>query len=103
MIDDLADFFDCDEFAVQVTLLFANGKRRTVNAIFDDPYFNTDIGEYVLDTTEPRITAASKDIADLHWRADLVQIKGETFNVVTEPQHDGTGVAVVKLARQVNM
>lgn len=102
MIEDLSDFLNCDEFAVPVTLLFANGRRRTINAIFDDPYFNTELGSYDFDTSEPRLTAASKDVAGLKWR-EHVLIKGEMFDVVTEVQHDGTGVAMVKLARQVNM
>jgi len=97
--EDLTEFFD--DFAVKATLVLANGRRREIQCIYDDPYLNADLGEYVVDTSEPRITARTQDIAGLTFRDSQVIVQGETFDVVTQPQHDGTGISVVKLARQV--
>lgn len=100
--ENLDDFFETDTnggFAFPAVIHSQNGWTRTINAIFDDPYFNSQIGEYEADTSSPRITAKEIDVSGV-LRGDTIVIAGETFDVLTSPQQDGTGTAVVTMARQ---
>lgn len=100
--ENLDDFFDVDTnggFAFPAVLQFQEGGTRTINAIFDDPYFNAQIGEYEADTSSPRLTAKESDLAGL-LRGDVITVAGETFDVLDSPEQDGTGTAVIRLARQ---
>lgn len=100
--ENLDDFFDLDTdggFSFPAVLQSQKGWTRTINAIFDDPYFNAQIGEYEADTSSPRLTAKESDLFGL-LRGDVVTIAGETFDVLDSPEQDGTGTAVIRLARQ---
>lgn len=100
--ENLDDFFDLDTdggFAFPAVLQSQKGWTRTINAIFDDPYFNAQIGEYEADTSNPRLTAKEYDLAGL-LRGDTIIVAGETFDVLDSPEQDGTGTAVIRLARQ---
>lgn len=100
--ENLDAFFDLDTnggFAFPAVLQSQKGWTRTINAIFDDPYFNAQIGEYEADTSSPRLTAKESDLAGL-LRGDTIIVAGETFDVLDSPEQDGTGTAVIRLARQ---
>jgi hypothetical protein len=95
--DNLDAFLDPADFAGSVLLQLADGSSRTVQAIFDEPYLNAQLGEYEPDTTQPRITAKAIDLAGLA-RGDLATVDGTTYDVMGAPQPDGTGMAVLPLA-----
>ena|ERR1035437_2272089 len=95
LTDDLPDFFL--DFGVLVTLNFVDGTHRTITAIFDAPALNTQLGTYDLDTNEFQIRARTTDVVGLKWRQDSVTYAGQTYDVSLSPQHDGTGISVVKL------
>lgn len=100
--ENLDDFFDLDTnggFAFSAVLQSQKGWTRTINAIFDDPYFNSQLGEYEADTSSPRLTAKEVDLAGL-LRGDTIIVAGENFDVLDSPEQDGTGTAVIRLARQ---
>lgn len=97
--DDLDAFLNADEFAVHATVRLQEGGTRIVRGIFDDPYLNAQLGEYEADTSEPRISGKETDLAGVR-RGDVVTVAGETFDVMTSPQPDGTGWALVTMARQ---
>lgn len=100
--EKLDDFFGLDTnggFSFPAVIHSQNGWTRTINVIFDDPYFNSQIGEYEADTSNPRITAKESDVVGI-LRNDTIIVAGETFDVLTSPQQDGTGTAVVTMARQ---
>lgn len=100
--ENLDDFFDLDTnggFSFPAVLQSQKGWTRTINAIFDDPYFNAQIGEYEADMSSPRLTAKESDLAGL-LRGDVITVAGETFDVLDSPEQDGTGTAVIRLARQ---
>lgn len=67
--ENLDIFLDTDDFAIRATLRLQDGRERVVRAIFDDPYLNAELGEYELDTTQPRLTCKWTDV---HDRATLV-------------------------------
>lgn len=97
--DDLGAFLEPDEFATVATVTPQGGVPRSVTGIFDETFLNADLGEYDLDGTRPRFTATEADLAGLD-RGDVAVIDGATFVVLTAPQTDGTGMAVLELARQ---
>ena len=97
--EDLTAFLQTDEFADTVVVTLQDGRTLSVVGIFDDPYLNAQLGEYELDTTRPRLTCRAGDVVEV-GRGDTVTIDGETFDVMTSPQPDGTGMAVLDLARR---
>ncbi|WP_334061741.1 head-tail joining protein [Limimaricola cinnabarinus] len=99
--DDLGAFLQPDEFATVATVTPQGGVSRSVTGIFDEAFLDTAIGEYDLDTTRPRFTGREADLAGL-GRGDVAVIDGATFVVLTSPQTDGTGMAVLELARQAS-
>lgn len=98
--DRLDNFLQPNDFAVTAIVTMQAGGTRTVRGIFDAPYLNADLGEYDADLDEPRFTCKFSDVAGIK-RGDYLTIPGETsqFDVLREPMADGTGMAVLRLAR----
>lgn len=97
--ENLDTFLDTDDFATRVTVRLQSGDVREVRGIFDDPYLNAELGEYELDTTQPRLTCKWVDVRDV-LRGDVVEVEGRAYDVVTNAQPDGTGLALLALAVQ---
>jgi hypothetical protein len=97
--ETLDDFLSPDEFGIAATVSLQGGATREVVGIFDDAFMNAELGEYELDTTQPRLLVKAIDAAGIA-RGDEVTIDGETFDVLTSPQGDGTGWATLVMARR---
>lgn len=97
--DDLDAFVDTADFAVVATITPHGGSPRQVNCIFDDPYLNAQLGEYEWDGGLPRIMAKETDFAGM-TRTDSVVVNGKQYHALTNPQQDGTGMAVLTLSEQ---
>lgn len=97
--ENLDIFLDTDDFAIRATLRLQDGGERVVVGIFDDPYLNAEAGEYELDTSQPRLTGRWADVQDV-TRGDTVEVGGRVYDVVTDAQPDGTGMAMLALAAQ---
>lgn len=96
--EDLNVFFD--EFADIATINLADETViENVKCIYDDPYFNAQLGEYDMDTSRPRITCKMSDVTNVS-RGDTLTIKSKTYDILTSPQGDGTGLAMLDLAPQ---
>lgn len=95
--EDLDAFLDVAEFAASICIRLQAGGTRQVSGIFDDPYLNADLGEYDMDTSRPRVTCKEADVVDV-TRGDIVVIDGREYDVMTGPQSDGTGMALLDLA-----
>ncbi|MGS4948073.1 head-tail joining protein [Meridianimarinicoccus sp. RP-17] len=95
--DDLSVFLDTGDFAIEARITLRDGSHRDVSAIFDDPFLEAELGEYRLDTSQPRLTCRESDVFDIQ-RGDIVQVGSRIFDVMTGAQADGTGMATVKLA-----
>lgn len=96
--DNLDAFLQADDFAIEATVTPQGGVSRVVSGIFDEPYLNTQIGEFELDASQPRLTCKAADVENLGAR-DAVEIEGQRYLLLTGPQFDGTGMAVLSLAR----
>lgn len=98
--ENLDDFLATDTdggFATPAVLLFAAGQQKTVSVIFDDPYFNAQLGEYDAESSQPRILGKLQDLAHVR-RGDVVSVGGKNYDVMTSALPDGTGMATVMLA-----
>jgi hypothetical protein len=99
--ENLDDFLQTDDdggFAQSAVVTFQDGTTRTITVLFDDPYLNAQLGEYEADTSEPRISGKESDMVGIS-KYDRVTVAGETFDVYASPEADGTGWALVRLAR----
>jgi len=97
----LDDFLSEDDFAVRAVFIPEGGKgvpRNPVTVIFDEPYYNAEMGEYDMATGEPRVTCKASDVAGLK-KHDACMIDGVRFVLDHDPYPDGTGMATVKLSR----
>jgi len=93
--ENLSVFFNVRGFAVYARIRVGRRTRR-IKVIFDEPYLNPQLGEYDMETREPRFTCKESDVRGLA-RGDTVDVHGKTFDVLAvEP--DGTGIAIVRLA-----
>jgi hypothetical protein len=100
--ENLDDFLQTDDdggFAIPAVITFRNGSTRQLNVISDDLYLNAQLGEYEADTSEPRVSGKEADMVGV-VRGCQVTVGGETFAVMSSPQGDGTGWAMIKLARE---
>ena len=97
--DDLNAFISTEEFAVTATVRLQGGGTRVITGIFDDPHLNAELGEYEADISRPRFTCKESDAINV-LREDVVEINGLTYDIITSAQPDGTGMALLELARQ---
>ena len=97
--EDLNEFLSTDDFAVNGVIHLENGTTRSVNGIFDDPYQGAQMGQYERDQVRPSFEFKQSDAGGIH-RGDWIVIGGETYDVMTTPQRDGTGMAKLELAKR---
>lgn len=105
--EELDQFLAPEDFAVEARIEFQDGsKPRTVYGIFDDPYMNTELGEFDMDTSKPRLLAKVSDFAGVGRGEQVVIVERDrrgfvvtekTYDVVTGPQSTGDGMAILAL------
>lgn len=95
--EDLDEFLSVDDFATVARFVTEAGDQQVIG-IFDEPYFNVELGEYDMATGEPRFTCNEADVLGVR-RNDECIISGVSYCVDHDPHPDGTGIAVVKLSR----
>lgn len=96
--ENLAEFFDPSEFATAATITRDGQEIGEVFGIFDDPTQIAELGEYQHHHATPRFVCAEDDATDV-LRDDVLTIEGKSFDVLEEPQLDGTGIATVVLSK----
>lgn len=97
--EELDAFLDTDDFATEAIVTLQGGVSRPIHGIFDDPYLNAENGEYDFDTARPRLTCKEIDVLGV-IRGDTCEIDGVTYDILSSPHSDGTGMAVLELAPQ---
>ena len=98
--EDRDAFLSLDEFGITATVTPQDGgPSRSIVGIFDDAFLNAQLGDYDLDTTQPRFLCKSEDAAGI-IRADELTIEGETFDVRKSPRVDGAGFATIVMGRR---
>ena len=95
--EDLSAFFDPDEFATTAVITRGEETVAEVLGIFDDPNKVATLGEYELDHPGPTFICAEIDVISAR-KDDVVTIDGRAFDLMQEPELDGTGIATLVLA-----
>ncbi|WP_420023764.1 head-tail joining protein [Cereibacter azotoformans] len=104
--EDLSIFFD--DFAVPAQLRRNGGHLRDLRVIFDEPSVDALLGtgrrdgasrQTRFETTTPMITAPESALAGA-MRGDELIVNGRSFDVMSSPEVDGTGLATLRLAPQ---
>lgn len=72
---------------------------KPLKGIFDNAYFLQEIGDMDIDNTQPRLTCVAADVTRVK-KEDSAEIDGVIYDVLRDPQPDGTGMAVVLLSEQ---
>lgn len=102
-VEDLDEFLDPDEFGDMAIFHHASGTHSPpVCGLYDDPFMSAQLGEYDAETSAPRFTCKAFDVA-LVKRKDTVTISTQAGAIelaVLSVQPDGTGLAVVRLAKE---
>lgn len=71
---------------------------KIVRGYFDNAFFDSAVGEVVLDSTQPRFQCKESDVAGIP-RETACKVEGKDYTVM-EIQPDGTGLATVTLAHE---
>ncbi len=74
------------------------GQVVRVRGYFEDAFFDSSVGQVVLNSRQPRFMCKESDVAKVQ-RDMKVTVKGVQYAVL-EVQPDGTGVSTVLLANQ---
>lgn len=93
----MADFAE-DEDLVFVWESAEGESSITCKGIFDNSFVDSNIGETIMDTTQPRVTCQHSAVVTLPREA-IVTIRGKPYSVV-QVQPDGTGFAIIHLAHE---
>lgn len=101
--DDIDEFLDPDDFAVVATFRAQRGEGTpfTANVVFDEPFVDAQLGEYLMDAPRPRCTCKASDVATLK-KHDTAVIHGIALALAHDPLPDGTGMAIVELYRDTD-
>ncbi len=98
MIEENLDVF-VDDFGRPVVLHLPGGDR-SITGIFDNAFFDSSVGEVVLDTTQPRFTCKESAITGLKREME-VTVADRRWSVI-QIQPDGTGMSTVMLSHEIN-
>ena len=93
-MEDLNAFFEGLDSTTAEFLI--GNSRKLVKGFFDNGFFDTSVGDVVLDTTQPRFTCKMSDLKSIS-RNCVVYINATKYTVI-QIQPDGTGTATVLLA-----
>ena len=96
--EDLSIFMD--DFSQEVSFTLADTSTLTVDAIFDNAFYNTQLHDFDTTFVQPRLTCITSEIEDLAQN-DSVMVGTITYYVF-ELQQDGTGMTTVILERVKN-
>jgi len=94
--DDIAEFFDPDEFAVPALYARIGQYQKTVNGIFIPAGQDIMLQDTALEALKPQFICATADVPDLR-RNDTFVISSVTY--YAGPNNpDGTGVTTIQLS-----
>lgn len=95
MITDLDGFFTGLD-AKDVTVVLADGTRRTFKAYFDAPYLEPRLEDFAVETAAYKLTCQARDVAGVTRKSTAVWVDGAEY-AVSAVRPDGTGIVEVML------
>ena len=91
--ENIAEFFDADDFAVTATW-----NAQSVKGIFDNEYFD-DAGGVGVEGSNPVFVCAATDVTGIA-DGDDITLNATAYKVAGPPQPDGTGLVTLQLQEQ---
>jgi hypothetical protein len=89
-------FFNAQEFARPVKIVFKDGAVLNTKGIFDNEYTTVERGELEYQASMPRVWLQSSKLPQKYFEIEYIEIDGTQYTDVTcEP--DGTGVTDITL------
>jgi len=111
--DDLAIFFDLDDFGTTATVTIGDADPFTVAVIFDTrpPFTASNFkgfrgtadfgqGDASVAGAGPRILARTADVADVKAGRAIIEVRGKTYNAYRVTP-DGTGLTTIEIKEAV--
>ena len=86
-----------DGFGQAVSFTDSSGETVSCTAIFDNGFSAPQIGDLVIETTDPVLTCKTSDISGIE-SGDSVTVESITYKVI-QIQPDGTGISTVFLGK----
>ena len=107
-LDDFLVSDDHGGFASAAVITLASGTvLPVINVIFDDPIVDDSMGEYTMDLSNPRVGCKETDVVGVA-KFDTIAVGvtivrgiasgGTVYDIIDNPQLDGSGWATLKLA-----
>jgi len=96
--ENLDAFFGQDDFAVPVTIRRGEVVLWQGSAIFDDGNAPAGLGDLEHDLSSPHLLCSADDVAGVD-EGDEAVINGKVWDILSEPERDGTGLARVILTK----
>ena len=93
-IEDLDQYLN--DFGQRLYISFQAGGVKEFQAIFDNAYFNPELGEMDLKISQPRLTCKESDTLRMQ-KGDMIKINSKVHYVL-KILPDGTGMAVITLS-----
>lgn len=93
--EDLSQFFDIDDFAVEATI--GTVPARTIKVIFETPSQSVEIFDTNIETDAPRLQCKTSDLVGVPSKSKIT-ISGKTYDI-GKVSDDGTGVSFMYLKK----
>lgn len=93
--ENLNQFFETDDFAVDAVINYGNNLTRNVKVIFETPSQSVEIYDTSIEADAPRLSCKTSDL-NLVKRNDTVTVQTKTYRI-ERINHDGTGISFLYL------
>ena len=97
LAEDLSQFFEIDDFAVEAVITLSNNTQKTVKVIFDKIPTTSILEDTAIVSDGPKFIAATADLNGVKEHNQAL-IGGKTYKVA-EVSDDGTGISTVYLKK----
>lgn len=91
--EDLSQFFETDDFAVEAVITLPDSSLRTVKTIFNTPSQSVEIYDTNIESDAPNLTVKTADLTGVKTR-NSINVGGTDY-LIEHISHDGTGVSTL--------
>ena len=93
--ENLNQFFETDDFAVDAVINFGSNQTRNVKVIFETPSQSVEIYDTSIEADAPRLSCKTSDLVSVKGN-DTVTVQTKTYTI-ERIGHDGTGISFLYL------
>ena len=96
--EDLNQFFDTDDFAVEAVINMPLAATRNVKVIFNTPSQSVQIYDTSIQYDAPNCQIKTSDLSGVKQNRDTILINAVTYKIELII-HDGTGISTLQLQK----